>query len=63
MKRKQITKTKRFEMRMTAEDHQKLEKLWKHYNDKSAADFLMKFIRNEYHFTFEQQEDEKPSFI
>lgn len=60
---KEIKKSKRFEMRMTPEDHEKLEKLWKHYKDKSAADFLMKFIRNEYHYTFEQEEEIKETLL
>lgn len=56
--KKDVSKTHRFEMRMTEEDLRKLFFLARRYNEQSAADFLTKFIRNEYQYVM-QELDEK----
>lgn len=54
-----MIRTKRFEMRLSPEDREKLEYLYKRYNDKSAADFLIKFIRNEYEFCMQEDKNKE----
>lgn len=56
--KKDVSKSYRFEMRMTEEDLRKLFFLARRYNEQSAADFLTKFIRNEYQYVM-QELDEK----
>lgn len=46
-------------MRMSAEDREKLDFLYKRYNDESAANFLIKFIRNEYEFCMQEDKNKE----
>lgn len=55
--KKDVSKTHRFEMRMTEEDLRKLFFLARRYNEQSAADFLTKFIQNEYNFVMQELEE------
>lgn len=55
--KKDVSKTHRFEMRMTEEDLRKLYFLARRYNEQSAADFLTKFIQNEYNFVMQELEE------
>lgn len=55
--KKDVSKSHRFEMRMTEEDSRKLFFLARRYNEQSAADFLTKFIRNEYEFVMQELEE------
>lgn len=45
----------RFEMRLTEQELRKLFYLARRYNEKSAADFLLKFINNEYGFCMQEE--------
>lgn len=49
----------RFEMRLTEEELRKLFYLARRYHEKSAADFLLKFVNNEYEFCMQEDEEKR----
>lgn len=49
----------RFEMRLTEQELCKLFYLARRYNEKSAADFLLKFVNNEYEYCMQEDEEKR----